>query len=372
MKVAVLAAIQLMTTDAVETHVRINGFDADALVSARANEAGDAPPGFETKMLEYSLLHPYFLKSANNTVELSAARKVNYDDDKAAKQCSARVVAIDHDLAADAWDTTWKTTELAKLAVPPLTDLKGGAAKASAKFAWSAPLPAWAWTTSKNKIANDAATKASLYAAHEAFWKTLAAQPSADAAARDAFAKSVTASTAEYEKASALAGRTDKFLEDFFVVTWKRDFRSVDAKAIKAAALKAAAKRASGPIDIAPPAHDWRPPPDPSMYDTPHLALTALPPAAELTLDVFADGALARLVKKGGGDGLISYRSNWSDGPWGAVGEEMVEVEVWFKKDASGAWVLDALVDRHMARLGVRGEVLNQVLETQYPQSPRF
>ncbi|MDP2341073.1 MAG: hypothetical protein Q8O67_08950 [Deltaproteobacteria bacterium] len=359
----VLPALQVMTTDAVDVAISVNGFSTAALIVDRSNDDGMVR-GFDTKMLWYSLLHPYFLKSGNNVVDARYGLKPDYDDDMSSRPFGFRVVAIRYDAALDdQWSTQWPTQELLRFSAPPLKKPVAPPKTARASFSWTTPLPVWSWTKGK-KIDVDTKTKDSLYAAAQVFWKTLAAQTTTTTAERASFAAGLKASTREYAQASELHGPKYTFVDVLLTAATTLDLPGAPTREqLREMARKASAEPSDVEVKTDTPA-----PIDPAVYDKPHLTLDPLPPAAELTLEVFGDGRLARLHAKPDGS-LIEFGSNYPDGNWGATGSVKVACDVWFRQGAAGAWEVDAVVSTRMANLGIHDDSLQNLLDRQYPEA---
>ncbi|HSI03651.1 MAG TPA: hypothetical protein VLC93_04210, partial [Myxococcota bacterium] len=72
--------------------------------------------------------------------------------------------------------------------------------------------------------------------------------------------------------------------------------------------------------------------------------------AGSTKLVVFAGGRLAKLVNTGGGH-TFTFASNWTDGPWSSRGTDKLSFEAWYRKNAAGAWELDALYPTYWANI---------------------
>jgi hypothetical protein len=354
-KSAPVAVYEVRRGDGMRYVTRLNGFSLEDLVTSQ--DRGDALRDFPSAIAA-TVVHPYYLR-ADNVVTAEA----NLDDSLVAKEdqgpWSFAAAITRFEVGPDSRATEAAPTVLAELQTESVT--RGNTAKRKSKearFAWKDPLPVWAWNTAP-VIKNDNATRDALYAELTAFHAGLVSlhdekTPAADKAKlRDR----VKASTRDYVAACELYGKKDTFLDDLFAAATTLGLPGDEA--VRAEAKKPKKRR---PPELAP-AHDEPRVTGPEDFAMDHLSLSPLPPKGELQLDVMADGRLARLVS-GGSRSPIALHSNWPDGGWGAVGDEKVEAEVWFRKGKDGAWEVDAVVNGRTRHLSLLDDGLDGLLES--------
>ncbi|MEO8706036.1 MAG: hypothetical protein ABI867_38760 [Kofleriaceae bacterium] len=153
-------------------------------------------------------------------------------------------------------------------------------------------LPAWTWTRGV-KIENTPANRASLYVEYTRVWTALAKGDRAKLHAE------LRTSTKEYLEASRLAKQTD--------------------------GLDRMIALANNPRD---------------KNKTP-LHLRDMPELDGLTMQLFAGGRLAKLVNYYAI--MIRFQGGAHDAPSGHAGPVDIGYDLWFRKDARGRWVVDAV-----------------------------
>jgi hypothetical protein len=201
------------------------------------------------------------------------------------------------DWAATRWDYLRSATNV---------ELARGKGSAPGTFVWDVELPTWSWVHGV-QIEDNRENFEGLLAEIERFHAALQSLADGGATAQqrqDEFFAGVRASTAEYIRASELRGKPFAFLDEL-------------RKALNGEAF---GNRPPDSAFLAPIAKDekWR-------------------------LDVFAGGTLARITNDRRAP-IITFTSNYSEGPWGSLGGTVLGFELWYRKDAQNKWVLDAVM----------------------------
>ncbi len=323
--------------DGFRSETTVNGFSTEKMPSVESiTGTTSGYPSWEHRCFP---VHPYFLKPGTNTVVMT----YTFDDSLVAREekgpWNQAFEVVTSKLTGD--DTP---VSLVKQAGPPLTraaDKKEQ--KLTATFKLPADPPAWAWTRGA-AIADNKETAASLYAEYTKLWTQLQSLPKAAPAGRDAFKSATRASTADFIRASESRGKPYKFVEE---LTHAAATLGMPDDPSPAEREKAAKARAKAPPKLEP-VHDA--PSDTGPNLDPHLTWVPLPAAASTKLVVFAGGRLAKLVSKEGVHTFM-FASNWTDGPWGARGTGKLSFEAWYRKNAAGAWELDALYPTYWANI---------------------
>ena len=360
MKPVTLPLLETLEWTAVPHQLFVNGFDTDALVSVSGNDGQVI--GFATRMYDYSVLHPYFLKQGSNELRADYHLDLSFmvEADQGPWKLAVRVASTSYAPGGER-DQKRAETPLLTLTSPTLPKNQSSAAPHTMKgsFTWAPPVPTWGWTHGV-KIDNTPATRASLFAEYQKIFASFDAEWSGHKEVtdeqRDAFEKATRASTAEFTLASELFGRRFTFLDQLFVAA-----RTLNASSGPAASTTKNPKKPRAPIAM--PMDDG---PGIDDYDLagPRLQLESLGSVAELKLVVFAEGHLAKLTRDHGLP-VLSYFSNRHDGPWGAQGTSKISAELWFRRNKAGTWELDAVYPMTDARLGMSNAPLPELLQRQ-------
>ena len=330
--------------DGFRSESSVNGFSTAHMPSVESiTGTTSGYPSWEHRCFP---VHPYFLKPGTNTIVMT----YTFDDSLVAREEKGpwrqTLEVMMSTLANDA-----EPVSLAKQAGPALTraaDKKEQ--KLSATFKLPVDPPAWGWTKSA-AIADNKETAASLYAEYVKLWTTLQNLPKAAPAEREAFRTATRASTADFIRASESRGKPYKLVED---LTHAAATLGMPGDAPPEPATKGGKDKtkAPEPKPIKPPtlAPVTDTPSDTGPNLHPHLTWVPLPPANQTKLVVFAGGHLAKLVSTERNE-TFTFASNWTDGPWGARGTEKLSFEAWYRKNAAGAWELDALYPTYWSNI---------------------
>jgi len=350
-----LPLLQTITDVCIPHHLLVNGFPVDGLRSVRGYDR--KVDGFTTTMERYIVVHPYFLEASNQltaTYQLDLSAMV--DTDEGPWHLDLRVASVAYPGALAPYETrAYVEKEVADIASPPLTKVPESATSRTltGSFAWKPALPVWTWTHGV-PITASAAVTASLYAEYVRLHGALAAIRAAKdrPAQAAAFAAPLRLSMADYIHACELRGRSFTFLDELSYAgaflckgITTPQAAAAAATAALAAPTPAAKRPAAAPRGIVPVQDgqgDDDTPPGPDGRMPPRLFLTELPPLSEVHLTIMGNGTIARLTAEYDAP-LITFRSNYKDGPWGAPGTVKLAADVWFRRDAAGAWQVDAL-----------------------------
>lgn len=365
-KTCPLPVLQTIAWSGVPHAVTINGFPDDALRSITSTGDAGEVDGFETRMQRYLVLHPYFLRAEGN--RLMATYRLNghhiADDDAGPWRLDLRMALVDWPGMPVDQPNEYRERELARFVSPDLVRADDQVEKSlTGTFAWSAPLPVWSWT-SGIAIEDSEKTKTSLYVEYRAFHAELVALRTAHLAAPDskqppAMVAALRASMREFIQASELRGVPYTLHEELAYAAQHWSLRDYDLEmAARAAALaklpkltpeqeRAEAERKLKEQFVTVVAHDTPvdtdPEPDADGKLPPRLTLAPLPDLADVKLTLLGDGTLARLTVADTDAPLVSFFSNYADGPWGSRYSTKLQADIWFRRDASGRWVVDAL-----------------------------
>lgn len=317
--------LQIIEGRVPRTAAWINGFNAGALVEARADAQGRAP-GLATPMLGYAVIHPYFLKPGANELRV---------DGKPGLPFSYRVATLAYQ-PGQPLGTVFEDKELLRL--------QGGAA--AGQFTWP-QARAWRWTQAA-PIADNPAHQHALVAAATGLWQlldSLAGRPLPANVARD-----LESSMAEFIQASAGQGSGQPVEQGARSGGTLLDRLLAVASTLKLPEDQSPEDylRAQAAKPLQPGRDDGHTPHPPVPRDAqgqlpPRLALRPLPDPQGLRMVLFAGGRLARL-DDGSGSPLIQFSSRYADGPRGQPGTVRFACDPWFRLNERGEWELDALL----------------------------
>jgi len=350
-----LPLLQTITDACVPHHLLLNGFPVDGLRSVRGYDR--RVDGFTTTMERYVVVHPYFLSARNQlTASYQLDLSAMVDTDQGPWHLDLRVASVPYPGPRAPYETReYVEQEIADIQSPPLPKVPESATTRTlaGSFAWTQALPAWTWTHGV-PITASAPVTASLYAEYVRLHTALAAIRAAHdrLGQAAAFATPLRASMHDYIQACELRGRTFTFLDELSYagaflskgITTPQQAAALAAPA--PAAQPAAPQRRPAPPRVTAPVQDGQgpddTPPGPDGRMPPRLFLADLPPLSAVHLTLMGNGTIARLTADYDAP-LITFRSNYKDGPWGAPGTVKLAADVWFRRDAAGAWQVDAL-----------------------------
>lgn len=180
-------------------------------------------------------------------------------------------------------------------------------------FALALVLPEWPWVQAP-QIADDDETRDSLYREVYTLHGRLTAIK--QGASAEAFIAEVRSTTAAYVQASELRGKPYTFLTE---MTDALQGRPIGGR------------------------------PEHSVH------LTELP---RLTgMEVFAGGRLVRV--RTDSHAVIRFDSSLPDGAWGGSGGTYLACDLWYRQDAAGKWILDAVVPQTSTHIHLGARVTN-------------
>lgn len=269
--------------NSIRVDVMINGFSVDSLGKLKFD---DGEP-FEADYLTISPIHPYFLKSGENHLQVGPA--------EGNSEGAIAIVSWDY-VEGDQHD------ELLRVSLP---------GEGRHTFSWNSQVPKRSWETGEPIEASDVAKMAlttettRLYSKLQSLSASAAKGESTEAAAT-ALKGELENSTREFTKASQLRGKPYRLIDQI----------------IEAATVRALPGKPAGSLELQPFAG-----------------------SEALALEVFAGGRLARL-KPASGAPLFAFVSNLPDGPRGQMGTTKLAFDAWYRQDEQGGWVLDALFPR--------------------------
>ena len=348
--------LEMVEKTAIRHKAWVNGFDAGLLISVRSNEK-KLVPGLTTKLTNYCALHPYFLKRGANELRLEFALDLSYmtPDERGPWSLDCRVASISY-TAGKELGTSFPEKELLRLA-PPALPRKEESAKprnVSGVFDW--PEGEWRWTKGE-KIEDTAANRKSLEAAAAKFWNELNALAGKPVPA--GFAASTRTSIQEFIQASELRGKRFTLLDDLLETSSKLALPGDQTPEdfLREAEQRQKSGRGAAARDDEESAH-----PQvkrlPNGKLPPRVSLRKLDSFQGFEMSLLGEGRLERLSGTGG-ESVIQFVSNYHDEPRNRSQEIRLKYDLWFRKNAQGAWELDAIYPTLAAGL---------VLDNNWPQ----
>ncbi len=273
--------------------VFVNGFPLNTL--------GGLVPDFDklagkpTDYTSITPLHPYFLKSGGNSIQV-------FSGEPLPDRSSEITVAIAE------WDYVYGKTlqELNRLqcSVRSFADKQ---IEDECVFFWeNSSLSQWTWQKGV-PLQNDQETKQQLHQEVVKLHNTLS---------------KLSGASSDDEQVRALKEKWEKSTEEFINASeWRgKPYVFIDQ------VLEAATK-------LALPENDFG-----------TLVFQPLPELDALQLEIFAGGTLAKLHNKYN-HSLLSFTSNLADGPRGRSGDSKLSFDLWYRKN-DGQWELDAIYPR--------------------------
>ena len=278
----------------------INGFNSENLGDQSWFDKLQTP--YET----YRIIHPYYLMNGKNNVEAAVWVQDNeYVEDQAAppKMHSLIFTLTYLDYKNFASDKPITKIEFLNFNRKTATEAKKNTLSASFNFA--SQIPVWSWTHGI-KIENSEKTRLSLYEAYKKFWGALNAlspvSKTMNAAERKDFQEKLRQSTKEFVQASELRGETYEEINKLLSMATTLKDRNIPVRLKELAEIK------------------------------------------DLGLSIFAGGTLAKLIiepKSFFARPLyVEYAGGVHDRSPGPAGEVF---ELWFRKDATGNWIVDTI-----------------------------
>lgn len=271
----------------------LNGFSLRTLGKLAPDD--DELAGKATDYTSIMPLHPYFLKSGENRLQVFTAE-------------TSPDTPSELTLTIAEWDYVYgKTLEEIWRQSCLVLPFESQQPENACVFSWDGSLPQWAWQQGV-ALHNDEETKQKLYQEAMKIHKVLGdlAGVNADDKRVQALKKEWKQSTAGFIEASEWRGKPYVFIDQVFEAATR----------------------------LALPQNDFG-----------TLELQALPEPDSLQLEIFAGGTLAKLHGKYSHP-LFHFTSNLSDGPDERVGDAKLSFDLWYRKASSGQWELDAVYPR--------------------------
>jgi len=281
--IGILPSLACVSRTEVKEKIFLNGFSLSTL----GELTGDA-----TDYTSIMPLHPYFVKSGENQLQVFSAETLSGTPSEIT-------------LAIVEWDYVYGKTLQETSRMQCLVLSKGQQIKSNGSvFSWNEALPQWSWQRGV-PLHEGQETKQQLYQEVIQMHATLGELAKANEKVR-ALKKEWKQSTKDFIQASELRGKSYVLIDQI----------------LEAATKKALPKKPAG-----------------------SLVLQPLPELDALQLEIFAEGTLARLQNTYD-QPLFSYTSNLPDGPRGRRGETKLAFDLWYRKNHAGEWELDAIYPR--------------------------
>lgn len=277
--------------------MHINGFEVDKM-----GAGGSWFDKLETKLTQYKIMHPYYLKVGQNELVAQYWIDDGREVDMGAYQIIFTITDFDYDKFQ--YDKT-----LIKLQSPEIfktEETQKNKKTLSAQFDFKGDIPKWSWLTDP-KIEDSEKNKKSLYAEYVKFGEMLKAlgdkKSKVSLAEKKAFEDSIRKTTNEFVQASEMRGNKYTHIDEMFEM----------ARTLKERKI---------PVSMRP-----------------------LQKIEEVGLKIFANGTRARLVREPNSflevDLSVEYVGGVHDANPGPAGDHFA---LWFKQDKNKKWVIDAVV----------------------------
>lgn len=295
-KLGTLPSLGIVGRRDYDEQILLNGFPSNTLVNQVVSfeELSDT----KTDCTFVRPLHPYFLKSENNRLEVFT-------------RSTLPEVPVKITLVIAEWDyihgTVFNEVQRMECTLCSFKDrnVKDGD---SGIFSWESSLPKWAWQRGIF-LDNNEETKRQLYQEvveiHQILNDLSGVDPRDEQV--ETLGEKWKKSTDEFIQASEWRGKSYVFIDQLLEMS----------------------------IKLALPGNDFG-----------SISLKPLPEFDTLQMEFFGDGTLAVLRNEYGG-ALFDFISNLKDGPRGRPGDTRLSFDLWYRKNTDGQWEIDAFYPLH-------------------------
>lgn len=330
----------------VSNQLSVNGLPLRWFAAVEAGMGGQASV-LGRPLARYAVLHPYALRPRDNLLRLDLGAVGD-----APVQIDLRP-AMMRFTPGQPRGTVYPLTELGRLS----RSVGAGSAAQRLELAFDCPgLPAWDWVEAP-VIEDTPAQRDSLQAAVQVVWDGLYRAGSGTLPAD--WVASVRASTADFQRASALGGRPAWALDRLLEVATQLQLPGDESPEQFVRSLE----RRQGGRDDRDDASTAKPPLRlPNGQWPPRVQLRYLSVFGPLTMQTLAHGRLARLTDALG-QSLIQFQSNYPDGPRGRAGTVRLAVDPLFRLNARQQWELAALYPTSLAAIVMTDDWPHQMLD---------
>ncbi|MBQ0946241.1 hypothetical protein KAK07_23075 [Ideonella sp. 4Y16] len=343
-EIPLLLVVERLT---VSNQLSVNGLPLRWFAAVEAGMGGQASV-LGRPLARYAVLHPYALRPRGNllVLDLGAVGDVPVQVDLRP--------AMMRFTPGQPRGTVYPLTELGRLS----RSVGAGSAAQRLELAFDCPgLPAWDWVDAP-LIDDTPARRESLQTAVQAVWEGLYRAGSGTPPTN--WVASVRASTADFQRASALGGRPAWALDRLLEVATRLQLPGDESPEQFVRSLE----RPSGGRDSrddAPTVADL-PARLPNGQWPPRVQLRYLSVFGPLTMQTMAQGRLARLTDAHG-QSLIQFQSNYPDGPRGRPETVRLAVDPLFRLNARQQWELAALYPTSLASIVMTDDWPHQMLD---------